>query len=406
MNIEKINDTQLKVFCSAEELREKGLTIDDLSYGAEETQKIIRSALLMASVDHAFSTKDSNLMVEITPLPKDDLEILITKVDYPDEFDTRYAEFLQAAPESDASQEEEGISDFRDDGDGKENRPSAREAEASARSEDYDYKDDLSDAAKDPSAENESEDYLPVNDPEEEENESADRNEDPFPGMGDFQEMLKAFQGEEFPQGFTFAPLDPSQLAKLPGFDPSMLQNGQILGGTIIDARTSDGRVLSPQEISGLLKGLVSGLENQAAQQTQVEEDEDASKHDPTDPAESGSDRTDSVVPAKKSLIRMFAFDTLDDCIQACRAIADFFHGDSKLFRAPKKDDQRSSSQFGAYVLCITNDRISGREFSMAYNHLFEYNGRRISPKIAFSHIEEHYEPFIASDAVQILKDL
>ena len=446
MNIEKISDTQLKILCSAEEIRQKGLTIDDLSYGSEETGKLIRSALLNASVDHEFNTKDSNLMVEITPLPSDDLEILITKVDYPDEFDTRYAEFLQAPPETDPAQEEDGISDFRDDSSERENEvifpenssdqnteeaPKA-DPSASDRSDSTESGTTSTKAAKESSSESGSEDYLPINDPDAEENES-DQSDPSSTGLEAFQDMIKSLRNGEVPPWVSFAPIDPSQLANLPGFDPSALQNGQILGGTIIDARTSDGRVLSPNEISDLLKGMINGFENRGLEQSASEEDPDAeldasirnedsdkikakelqstkkdivAASDSEPPVSTGDGSVPSDTQNKKPLVRMFAFDTLDDCIQACASIADFFHGGSKLFRAPKSSDNRSRSPFGEYILCITNDRISGREFSMAYNQLFEYNGRRIPTKVSYSHIEEHYDLFIAADAVSLLKDL
>ncbi|MBO4390807.1 MAG: adaptor protein MecA [Lachnospiraceae bacterium] len=489
MIIEKLSDTQIRVLCTAEEMKLKGLKVSDVTYGSEAAGKLVRSALLAASVDYAFTTQDSNLMVEITPLPGDEIEFLISKVDFPEEFDTRYSEFLPSAPEGD--HEEGTFEDFREVTD--QDEKVSKEL-SGANDKDADRKEQQDSNPEDDDAD----DLLGMADPEDEAEGTAEGPDmSAFPA--DFREMMKALQSGDLPPGITFAPIDPSMLGNL-GIDPNNLQgiqgipfgnlkDGQFIGGTIIDARTSDGRPLSNEEVSGLLRGLLSSLEPQPRENAPDEDEDlalaeseaagaagdtsvsssnantvagvnranaktasgnigsgqmasedgtavdnefapDTASSDPaesdnassstasSDLTESGENTSDSTpsepeqkLPEKEynhktRLVRMFGFDTLADCIQACASIAPIYHGESILFRAPKNADKKTPSRFGEYILCITNDHCSNREFSLAYNQLFEYNGKRISPKVAFDHIEEHYDTMIAADAIHILKDL
>lgn len=49
-----------------------------------------------ANYEFGFETNDIPLMVEAIPLPSESIVLIITKVEYPDELDTRFSKFSEA----------------------------------------------------------------------------------------------------------------------------------------------------------------------------------------------------------------------------------------------------------------------------------------------------------------------
>ncbi len=96
MKIEKLNENQIKATLTREDLDGRNIGLAEFAYGTESARQLFNDLLRFASYKLGFDTDDSPLMVEAVPISGDSLVILVTKVPYPDELDTRFARFSDA----------------------------------------------------------------------------------------------------------------------------------------------------------------------------------------------------------------------------------------------------------------------------------------------------------------------
>lgn len=93
MRIEKINDHQIRCTLNQKDLSDRELRISELAYGSEKAKALFRDMMQQASYEFGFEAEDIPLMVEAIPMYPDSLVLVITKVDDPDELDTRFSHF-------------------------------------------------------------------------------------------------------------------------------------------------------------------------------------------------------------------------------------------------------------------------------------------------------------------------
>lgn len=103
MKIEKISDNQIRCTLTKADLADRELKISELAYGTEKAKSLFRDMMQQAAYEFGFEAEDLPLMIEAIPLSQDGLVLVITKVDDPEELDTRFSKF---APEL-----EDGISE-------------------------------------------------------------------------------------------------------------------------------------------------------------------------------------------------------------------------------------------------------------------------------------------------------
>ena len=113
MKIERISDNQIKCTLSRQDLDEKNIRIAELAYGTDKARALFRELIEQASVELDFEVDESPLMIEAVPTSKDSLVLIVTRVDNPDELDSRFSRFTHLS--SDDNIEE--IEDFSDDDD-------------------------------------------------------------------------------------------------------------------------------------------------------------------------------------------------------------------------------------------------------------------------------------------------
>lgn len=99
MKIEKINDNQIRCTLTREELAERQLKLSELAYGTEKAKMLFRDMMQQASYEFGFEADDIPLMIEAIPLSADSIILVITKVEYPEELDTRFSKFSDPDPE-------------------------------------------------------------------------------------------------------------------------------------------------------------------------------------------------------------------------------------------------------------------------------------------------------------------
>ena len=103
MKIEKINDTQIRCILTKEDLMRREIKISELAYGSEKAKELFREMMQQASFEFGFEAEDIPLMIEAIPLSTESIILVITKVEYPEELDTRFSRFSDGPDEEDTS---------------------------------------------------------------------------------------------------------------------------------------------------------------------------------------------------------------------------------------------------------------------------------------------------------------
>ena len=62
----------------------------------QKAKSLFKDMVEQANYEFGFETNDIPLMVEAIPLPSESIVLIITKVEYPDELDTRFSKFSEA----------------------------------------------------------------------------------------------------------------------------------------------------------------------------------------------------------------------------------------------------------------------------------------------------------------------
>jgi adapter protein MecA 1/2 len=93
MKIEKINDKQIRCTLTREDLEQHHLRISELAYGTEKAKQLFRDMMEQAQRQFGFEADNIPLMIEAIPVNMDSVILIITKVEDPEELDTRFAKF-------------------------------------------------------------------------------------------------------------------------------------------------------------------------------------------------------------------------------------------------------------------------------------------------------------------------
>ena len=107
MKIEKVNDNQIRCTLTREDLASRELKISELAYGTEKAKNLFRDMMQQANYEFGFEAEDIPLMIEAIPLNAECIVLIITKVEDPEELDTRFSRFAPSASEADEDDEYE-----------------------------------------------------------------------------------------------------------------------------------------------------------------------------------------------------------------------------------------------------------------------------------------------------------
>lgn len=95
MKIEKVNENQIRCTLTREDLADRQIRLSELAYGSEKAKMLFRDMIQQANNEFGFEVNDIPLMVEAIPASADTLILVITKVEYPEELDTRFSKFSE-----------------------------------------------------------------------------------------------------------------------------------------------------------------------------------------------------------------------------------------------------------------------------------------------------------------------
>ena len=99
MKIERINDNQIRCTLTSSDLSVRNLNLGELAYGSEKARNLFREMIQKASNEVGFEAEDIPLMVEAIPLSNESVILVITKIEDPEELDTRFSKFSPLSDE-------------------------------------------------------------------------------------------------------------------------------------------------------------------------------------------------------------------------------------------------------------------------------------------------------------------
>ena len=105
MKIEKVNDHQIRCTLTKADLLDRKLKISELAYGTEKAKSLFRDMMQQASYEFGFEADDIPLMIEAIPINSECIVLIITKVEDPEELDTRFSKFAPSIKDDDSDEE-------------------------------------------------------------------------------------------------------------------------------------------------------------------------------------------------------------------------------------------------------------------------------------------------------------
>ena len=99
MKIEKVNENHIRCTLTREDLASRELKISELAYGTEKAKTLFRDMMRQANFEFGFEAEDIPLMIEAIPLNTECIVLIITKVEDPEELDTRFSRFAPSVTE-------------------------------------------------------------------------------------------------------------------------------------------------------------------------------------------------------------------------------------------------------------------------------------------------------------------
>lgn len=100
MKIEKISDSQVRFILTGEDLAARQIKLSELAYGTEKARELFREMLQQAASQVGFEADNIPLMIEAVPMNGGSIVLIVTKVDNPDELDTRFSSFAPSVSQS------------------------------------------------------------------------------------------------------------------------------------------------------------------------------------------------------------------------------------------------------------------------------------------------------------------
>lgn len=115
MKIEKINENQIRCTLTKQDLENHQVRLSELAYGTDKAKRLFRDMMQQAQLQFGFEADNIPLMIEAIPVNTDSIILIITKVEDPEELDTRFSKFAPfKAPEQTSPLELDGADNIID----------------------------------------------------------------------------------------------------------------------------------------------------------------------------------------------------------------------------------------------------------------------------------------------------
>lgn len=97
MKLERLSENQIRCTLNKADLADRELMLNELAYGTDKAKELFRDMMEQAADELGFEANDIPLMIEAIPVSPDCLILIITKVDDPEELDTRFSRLSKYA---------------------------------------------------------------------------------------------------------------------------------------------------------------------------------------------------------------------------------------------------------------------------------------------------------------------
>ena len=111
MKLEKISDNQIRCTLTKEDLESRHIRLSELAYGSDKAKKLFQDMMQEAGSRFGFHADNIPLMIEAIPVSEESITLIITKVEDPEELDTRFAKFAPRKKGEDKSKPIEDADD-------------------------------------------------------------------------------------------------------------------------------------------------------------------------------------------------------------------------------------------------------------------------------------------------------
>ena len=101
MKLERISENQIRCTLTRSDLAERELKLSELAYGSEKAKALFREMMVQASDELGFEAENIPLIIEAVPISNECIMLIVTKVDDPEELDTRFSRFTPSSDDSD-----------------------------------------------------------------------------------------------------------------------------------------------------------------------------------------------------------------------------------------------------------------------------------------------------------------
>ena len=117
MKIEKINENQIRCTLTKEDLDSHQIRISELAYGTEKAKRLFRDMMQQAQIQFGFEADNIPLMIEAIPVNAESIILIITKVEDPEELDTRFSKFAPSIHEEEDTEYDDTLDSLGVDAD-------------------------------------------------------------------------------------------------------------------------------------------------------------------------------------------------------------------------------------------------------------------------------------------------
>lgn len=105
MKLERINKDKIKCTLSKKDLDTRNISVNELTYGSSKARRLFQDMLNQANIQFGFDAKNSPLLIEAIPISEETIVLNISRVEEPDELDTRFSRFSQVLSGSEEEEE-------------------------------------------------------------------------------------------------------------------------------------------------------------------------------------------------------------------------------------------------------------------------------------------------------------
>lgn len=93
VKLERLSENQIRCTLDSTDFHMRQMNLGELAYGTPKAKELFQELLMRASDELDFDAEDMPIMIEAIPTSEESVTLLVTRVEDPEELDTRFARF-------------------------------------------------------------------------------------------------------------------------------------------------------------------------------------------------------------------------------------------------------------------------------------------------------------------------